>query len=370
MKHRTILISIITLISGSCLARDFEFTYEGSTLTYTVLDEEAKTCKTKDGILHCGNVVSGDLTIPEIADGYTVTTIGSNAFYKCTDLSSVTIPNSVRHIDKYAFYGCSSLESVILGNSVEIIDNNAFYECKSLSSINIPNTVTTIGQSVFYMCESLTSIELPNSITSIDNMAFERCSGLTTVKIPDSLTYIDTGVFSGCSGLTSVEIPNTITELGSSAFRYCSKLTYVKIPESVTTIGGYTFYGSGLTTLDIPSSIKNIYEYAFYSCNNLTEINCHSLVNAPNNVFSATTYYNNATLYVAPDDLYWAKKRTPWSLFKRIQEKDFSEIKELETTDSTIRGYYNTCGRRFDNPQPGINIVEKADGATYKIFVK
>lgn len=90
-------------------ARDFTYEYEGQTLTYTVLDEDAKTCETKGGsIFSGGNYVSGNLIIPATAkDGdmeYSVTSIGMFAFSECSGLTTVTIPESVTSIGDYAFY--------------------------------------------------------------------------------------------------------------------------------------------------------------------------------------------------------------------------------------------------------------------------
>lgn len=95
----------------SVVAQDFEYTYEGQTLTYTVLDENAKTCQLKAGRDYtsteyphpAGNEVSGDLIIPSVAAGYSVVKIPDKAFYWCTELNSVQIPNSVTSIGTDAF---------------------------------------------------------------------------------------------------------------------------------------------------------------------------------------------------------------------------------------------------------------------------
>ena len=122
---------------------------------------------------------SGDIVIPPtvVYDGVTcnVILIANRAFYGCTSLTSVTIPNSVTSIGDYAFSNCTSLTSVTIPNSVTNIGNSAFYNCTSLTSVNIPNSVTTIGWEVFQGCTSLTSITIPNSVTSIGNRAFYNC---------------------------------------------------------------------------------------------------------------------------------------------------------------------------------------------------
>ena len=202
-----------------------------------------------------------------------VTSIGYKAFYNCTSLTSVTIPNSVTSIGGYAFFGCTSLTSVTIPNSVTSIGREAFKGCSSLTSVTIPNSVTSIGYSAFYNCTSLTSVTIPDSVTSIGDTAFYDCSSLTSVVIGNSVTSIGDHAFQNCTSLTSVTIPNSVTSIGGYAFFGCTSLTSVTIPNSVTSIGNRAFYGcSSLTSVTIPNSVTSIGEYAFYNCSSLTSV--------------------------------------------------------------------------------------------------
>ena len=109
-----------------------------------------------------------------------VTSIGEYAFFNCTGLTSVTIPNSVTSIGEYAFNWCNRLTSVTIPNSVTDIGKRAFENCIYLTSVTIPNSVTSIGNSAFYGC-GLTSVTISNSVTSIGSLAFSDCSGLTSI---------------------------------------------------------------------------------------------------------------------------------------------------------------------------------------------
>ena len=228
---------------------------------------------------------SGNITIPATVTygnvEYNVTSIGNSAFASCSDLTSVTIPNSVTSIGSSAFEACSSLTSVTIPNSVTSIGSSAFEACSSLTSVTIPNSVNSIGGAAFAHCSSLTSVTIPNGVTSIGEDAFYGCSGLTSVTIPNSVTSIDAETFRECGNLTSVTIPNSVTSIGGRAFYGCSGLTSVTIPNSVTSIGGAAFYGcSGLTSFTIPNSVTSIGNSAFASCSDLTSVTIPNSVNS------------------------------------------------------------------------------------------
>ena len=214
-----------------------------------------------------------------ISDG--VTSIGNEAFSRCSSLSSVTIPNSVTSIGELAFSECSSLTSVTIPNSVTSIGKNAFWDCSSLTAVTIPNSVTSIGYGAFSECSSLTSITIPNSVTSIGEYAFFECSSLTSITIPNSVTTIGRRTFRNCSSLTSVTIGNSVTSIGESAFSNCSSLTSVSIGNGVTSIADGAFYGCD-KLVDVycyattPPVVYNEFSYAFENYDAYLYIPCES----------------------------------------------------------------------------------------------
>ena len=249
---------------------------------------------------YAGN--SATCVIPDEIHGKKVTRIGENAFRDRTELTSVTIPDSVKYIFDRAFSNCTSLETVTIPNSVTDIYSRAFYNCTSLKEVTIPASVTDIGDEAFgyyryedtweskkvdgfkinyvkntyghyyatengfsdeaclltnelndgtleiskYVGNSATSATyvIPGEIngkkvTQIGDSAFTVCTSLTSVTIPDGVTSIDEAAFWGCTSLTSVTIPDSVTSIKSKAFFKCTSLKSVTIPASVTNIGDY-----------------------------------------------------------------------------------------------------------------------------------
>ena len=296
------------------------FAPKAEAATYGIYTYEVSS-DNKVTITDCKESASGAITIPSEIDGKPVTSIGNGAFWGCTGLTSITIPNSVTSIGGEAFRGCTGLTSITIPNSVTSIGDWAFWSCTSLTSITIPNSVTSIGRA-FEACTSLTSINvasdnnyysgnngvlfnkektelirypegksqtsytIPNSVTSIGDWAFYGCSGLTSITIPDSVTSIGGLAFQDCTNLTSINVASgnnyysdnngvLFNKKKTALIRYPegkSQTSYT-IPNSVTSIGNYAFfYCTGLTSIMIPNSVTSIGYMAFYGCTGLTSI--------------------------------------------------------------------------------------------------
>ena len=189
----------------------------------------------------CDRNASGSLNIPSIYNGLPVTSIGDFAFVSCTNLSSITIPDSVTSIGNSAFSNCTSLTSITIPDSVTSIGSQAFDSCSSLTSITIPDSVTSIGSWAFFYCMSLSSITIPDSVTSIGDSAFQSCLNLSSITIGNSVTSIGVSAFHNCTSLSSITIPSSVTSIGIGAFSYCTSLASAQFDGDAPSIGSQVF---------------------------------------------------------------------------------------------------------------------------------
>ena len=193
-----------------------------------------------------------------------IESIGEYAFYDCTTLTSIEIPNSVTKIGEFAFYNCS-LSEINITNYVKTIGDSALKSCSKLTSVIIPDSVTSLGNSFLSDCNNITSVTLSNSIVSIGNSFLSNCSKLTSITIPDSITTIGDSFLWGCSNLTSITLPANITSIGSSAFFNCKKLkiVYCKpvIPPTMNSSYAFGNCSSGLI-IYVPTESVDAYKSA------------------------------------------------------------------------------------------------------------
>ena len=214
---------------------------------------------------------SYDIKIPEKihekSGDYTVTGIGNLAFWECTSLKEVTIPQSVTSIGDKAFYDCRGLTSVTIPQSVTSIGDHAFDECIHLKTLsfgensfgeNIETNIKTIGNYAFFHCNDLESVTIPQSVTSIGREAFRFCNNMKSLAINGAIESMGIGAFAGCISLKTLSLGENIKMIGNSAFDSCTNidLTNVTIPEKVTTIGPGTFsYCTHLEYIMLPAGL-------------------------------------------------------------------------------------------------------------------
>ena len=197
---------------------------------------------------------------------YTIPGTNYRVFYDITENNTVIFKTLSRE-----FEGSFDIPEQIDGKVVTEIYDSAFYNCSKLTHITIPNTVTNIGPNAFENCTSLTSISIPNSVTSVGRGLLKNCSNLTSVDYSLSLPSIIDEAFSGCTQLTKITGIDSVTSIAGEAFRGCTSLTSFVVPESVASIGFYAFKGcNNLSNITIPRATTTISFSSFEDCTQLT----------------------------------------------------------------------------------------------------
>ncbi len=245
-----------------------------------------------------------------------LTSIGYQAFYGCTELTSIVIPNTVTSIGQSAFSSCESLPTIVIPNSVTTIDKSAFSYCYDLVSVGIPNSLFTLGDDAFTSCRGLISLNLPKTLSSMGRGAFSNCNSLEQIVVDaENLVYdsrdncnaiIKTSTNALIAGCMSTIIPNTVISIGESAFYGCTGLTSIVIPNSVTAIGNSAFSScSGLTSVGIGNSLATLGSNVFSYCPALEQI----IVASDNEVFDSRDNCN-AIIKTATNELVVGCKGT------------------------------------------------------------
>lgn len=229
-----------------------------------------------DGVFENASMTSA--TIPN-----SVTYIGYNAFYKCTQLKSLIIPNSVKYIGIAAFKSTPWFDNLPKG--LQIAGDNILFSYtgtessitipqgvisiapetfsySSAKNITLPESVVTIGADAFKSAH-IESIIIPDSVTQIGEGAFSDCIYLTTVTLSTNISQISRNLFNNCTSLSSVNIPDSVTIIEDNAFSYCIKIKSIILPENTTYIGNSVFEGCYFDNIILPDRVEYLGRSAF-----------------------------------------------------------------------------------------------------------
>lgn len=301
--------------------------------------------KDKDTLLVYPNAKATAYEIPE-----GTTTIKNEAFVRCVNLATVTIPASVSSLGAYAFSGCDALTQFI------VVDENSFfstvddvlysknkdtlliYPNAKATIYDIPEGTTAIGKAAFSEANTLTSVHIPSSVVWIGEGAFSYSKSLVAVNIPSGVTSLPLATFFRCTGLTEITIPSTVTSIGEIAFYNCSSLTSLDIQEGVSIIKSGAFYEcTGLTSLVIPASVDSIGVAAFYDCLGLKEVHVKRTEPVTLNEYTfGNLDYDSCTLYVPKGTKAAYEAADVWNWFNSIIEEEIVSVNGTEASPFAV----------------------------------
>ena len=288
-----------------------------------------------DGVLYIDNCLIKAQS--DVKENYVIkegTRVIADYAFKSSNITSITIPNSVISIGNNAFEYCYDLTSITIGNRVTLIGDYAFSYCDSLEFITIPNSVTSIGYQAFCNCSNLTSVTIGNSVNSISPMAFQGC-----ISLKEFIVSIDNKNYSSEKG---VLFNKDKTEL--VRYPMGKEDTSYIIPNSVKFIGPSAFIGStSLTSITISNNVTSIFAYAFGDCNNLTSI----VWNAKNfNDVSFYYKYRTSPFYYISSQITYFKFGKEVEYIPSYLCSEMSNLKEIiipNSVNSIGEGVFNGC---------------------------
>jgi hypothetical protein len=244
---------------------------------------------------------TGAVTVPATVahDGvtYSVTAVGSRAFYGNAGVTSVSLPASITAIEPNAFADCAALKTVSLNEGLETIGNNAFTNCAALQTLNLPEGLKTIGTSAFFGCGALTALHIPSTVTDIaaGNTVFYGCNNLT-------ITAAAGGAYSAIDGvLFRTDGDDAGNPLYTLIWFPLNKSGACVLPDGVVVIEIFSlYYNADITAITFPASVTTINAYSnFIDFTSLATLTFKGAtpptVNSPANLLA---YVGTVTLHV------------------------------------------------------------------------
>ena len=234
-------------------------------MRFKVISESDKTCWTYATYDEVSGSYSpavstsvDEVVIPETANGYTVTGIGSYSFNGCY-FTNITIPQTVSFIGNLAFFQCWNLKEIDIPQKV-VLGYSTFSRCERLTHVSI--SCDQIYSGCFNECSQLVSVEFTSPVKKVGFAAFTWCSSLESITFPAGLELIEEQAFLQCINLRSVFLPGSLTKIDASAFIDCTSLRDVVIagetPPTIIAWGDFQLF-TGINeyaVLTVPDKTK------------------------------------------------------------------------------------------------------------------
>jgi len=308
INYLTRRLAVLAVVLTACTLSASAYDFMVDSISYNIIGDNEVEVTGNDSIK-----VKGELILPSsvVHDGitYQVTRIGRNAFYNCSELTFVAVPEGVTTLCWFAFAGCSSLQYLELPNSLTTIEQHALFGCKAITEFYVPRNLVNIAYNAFvsfqnmryYSCSPLnpkyravdgllyskdmtklvaypaaspaTTFDVPSHVTELYDYCLHNCDNLTQVNIHEGVTALGMNIFSDCDNIESIYIPDGVTRMGVTLVSGCKKLSYIHLPASADSILSSFFYNCpSLTQVTIPRNIRYIGTFAFTQCKNLKTV--------------------------------------------------------------------------------------------------
>ena len=227
-------------------------------------------------------------------------------FSGCTNLATLIIGANVNQIPHYAFKNFSGLTSVTVGNSVDSIGVNAFYNCSNLTTVNFNADSCNYsgyesGNSLYLpfgsTCTALTTVNIGSNVKALPDYIFAYCTNLTNINLPDSLKYIGKYALSNTAISGSITIPNSVTRINHAAFWRCYNITNITLPNTLSDIGTAAFMNdTSLVSINLPISLTHIRKNLFRRCYHLSSVDLSHVTKIDSTAFQACETFNTLTI--------------------------------------------------------------------------
>ena len=401
MKHK-LLIPLRLLLVAICMlgiaAEGQEVEVNKIVYTLNPTNKTAKVCEGQYQLYEFENLeeVTIEPYVTFEGETYTVTEIGTAAFYYLDFLKKINLPETIKKIGESAFAFCG-IETMVIPNSVDTIQQSAFYECTQLKSCKLSENMTVIAPGLLAHCTSLESIEFPNSITRFVKespipeeedwgffddpyffvtvgLALEGCNNLKTVILPKNLTNIPQNTFLHCWNLHHIEIPHSVNWLGIEAFQECGLEEFDGIPEYVRS-WGQEFINPNQIEDFFDSDFKYVKSYNenpipgflfdIYDETSSRTINCPIYVpKGLSGIYNSINQWNcfERVVEATPVEL-----ESEWRTFCAYENLDFSGVEGLEAYVAT--GYQDgkVLMEPIEQVPAGTGVVLKGAPGFYEI---
>lgn len=328
---------------------------------------------------------SGDIDIPSSVEHegvkYTVSGISNWAFENCSEITSISMPQSIVEIGESAFAGCSQLTSLSFPDSIKYLEVCVCYGCEKLCNLHLPSGIQVIGRSAFNGCKSLEEFVIPDSVKEIDGMVFKNCSGLKKIYWGKSVEKVGGDPFTGCRILKEVYISdiskwcktNFTSELanplyqqgivggGTKLFLNGELLETLFVPNDINIVRKYTFYGyTWLKSIRFPETNMKVEDNAFSECRQLNSVYFgESTIQLGNQVFNHCEDIQYVVSKCREPYMFW-----DWTFYKPIYGKCTLFVptgtKEIYASTSGWKNFIKV--KETDVDDPGLKVSLKVFG--------